>query len=90
MLLRSLSNTQNKSEFEKLAYEVLSKFFSIFFILTFFSGFLRRCMTQQAPIRERLYAGLCDIQEAHPSLSEQIFDLLLSQVFPKSINSSFL
>lgn len=51
---------------ENVSFEILS--------------FLKRCLSQQASIRETLYKGLSDIFITMPFLAEPIFDILLSQI----------
>ncbi|KAF0306828.1 Fanconi anemia group I protein [Amphibalanus amphitrite] len=43
-------------------------------------GVLRRCLTQQAPVRATLYAGLHEVISRNPELAETIISMLLQQL----------
>lgn len=43
-------------------------------------GFLRKCLTQQAEVREELYRSLPDVLRANPTLHEAAFGLLAPQL----------
>jgi len=42
-------------------------------------GYLRRSLSQQASVRERLYIGLCELATS-TQLDDVVFDLLAMQV----------
>jgi hypothetical protein len=47
--------------------------------ILFVAGFLRRCLTQQSQIREKLYCGLYEIFKTNPTLHDIIFEIFLPQ-----------
>lgn len=74
LLLKTISQS-NQSDKEKVGLEIL--------------GFLKRCLNQQAVVREHLYEGLSDIIENYKltyNLIDAICDILYSQVFLKKAN----
>eukprot|EP01114_Cavostelium_apophysatum_P022181 TRINITY_DN7943_c0_g1_i1.p1 TRINITY_DN7943_c0_g1~~TRINITY_DN7943_c0_g1_i1.p1 ORF type:complete len:1311 (-),score=418.94 TRINITY_DN7943_c0_g1_i1:270-4202(-) len=65
VILKSL-NFQRSQDANRVGYEILN--------------FLKRCLSQQAPIREKLYGLLVEVLRVQNSLQEPIFDLLHSQL----------